>query len=140
MSVRPLVLDADARQRIAHLAKFAADPDNWFTPMRVKLGFVPGQHPEYVVTISSYRCIFTWTSTEAGFVVRQLSVSVPMPGLLPNVQAVCALSTEFGLTGWDIERDNGAPPDDWQFQKSERAIAVWQQVPPAEVAAAKDTP
>jgi len=137
MPVRPLLLDADARQRIQHLAQFAADPAHWFTSMRRSLGFIPGQHPEYVVTISSYRCVFTWTEAKT-VVVRQLSASVPAPGLLPHVQAVCALATEFGLTGWDIERNNGAPPKDWQWHKGQHSIAVWQVIPPAEVVAAKE--
>ena len=139
MALRPLTLDADARQRIDFLAQFAADPGHWFTRMRQQLGFVPGQHSEYVVTVSGYRCTFTWTETQ-NRVVRQLAVSVPQPGMLPHVQAVCALATEFGLTGWDIERDNGASPQDWQWHKGDRSIAVWQAIPPHEMAAVKDAP
>ena len=117
MSLRPLVIGPEEKQRIAHLADFASDRNHWFYP--TISDWVPGDMPEYTLEIWTYRCVFTW-SVMGKVVGRQLSVSVPAEGKFPNAAAVLMLATEFGLTGWDGEALS--PPGDW-------AVHVEQEAP-----------
>ena len=137
MALRPLTIGPDERQRIAHLVGFARDPAHWFTPALIALKFVPGDHPEYVLTLGTYRCVFTWTAGDKGTIFRQLSVSVPAEGKLPNIYAVFTLATEFGLTGWKMHPDGRTPPVDWMVHPSEGSVAVAQPIPTTDVEAAR---
>lgn len=135
--MRSLLLGADQRQQIQNLCRFAADPAHWFTQARIAECFVPGDVPEYVLTLQTFRCVFTWTESSTGRMFRQLSVSIPDPMKLPGRVAVFALADAFGLTGWDLERNQGRPPQDWIVEAGRRSVIVAQLISEAEVNAAK---
>lgn len=116
MSLRPLVIGPEEKQRVEHLIAFASDRDHWFYPG--KSDWTPGDMPEYVLDLWTYRCVFTW-SVMGETVGRQLSISVPAKGKFPNVAAVLTLATEFGLTGWDGETLD--LPDDWAVHVEKEA-------------------
>lgn len=139
MAVRPLTIGPEERQQIAHLGGFAKDPANWLTRARILARFVPGDYPEYVLTLHSYRCVFTWTEGGKGTIFRQLSVSVP-GGKLPNLLAVFTLATEFGLTGWSLHPHGHQPPPDWMVHQGQWSVAVAQPIPTADVEAVRPSP
>lgn len=136
MALRPLQIGPEERQQIAHLVGFARDPVHWFTPALIAQQFVPGDHPEYVLTLHTYRCVFTWTQADQGTIFRQLSVSVP-GGKLPNIYAVFTLATAFGLTGWQMHPNGKQPPADWMVHPGLWSVAVAQKIPASEVEAAR---
>jgi hypothetical protein len=136
MALRPLTLGPDERQRIAHLVGFARDPVNWLTRARLLALYVPGDYPEYVLTLHTYRCVFTWTEGSKGTIFRQLSVSVP-GGKLPNIYAAFTLATAFGLTGWQMHSNGKQPPADWMVYPGLGSVAMAQKIPGVEVEAAR---
>ena len=99
MSLRPLVIGPDEKQRIAHLVDFASDRAHWYHID--KSGWTPGDMPEYVLDLWTYRCVFTWSVSPQGIVLRHLSVSVPAAGKFPRPFALFTIADLFGFTGWD---------------------------------------
>jgi hypothetical protein len=96
MSIRALVIDAAARAAVQKIVDFAAKPENWYKPgPNCK---PPGDDPNYVVRLDTYRCVFTFTEDPNTKVLfRHLSISVPAMGMYPNPVAVNEIGLLFGF-------------------------------------------
>jgi hypothetical protein len=106
--MRTLRIDDKARAKIARLVEHAKNhPYRLGDP-------VPGDNPDFVVHLDTYRCVFTFTVADApddDFIFRHLSISVPAEGKYPHPMAAFTIATLFGFTGWDGITE--AMPDSW---------------------------
>jgi hypothetical protein len=92
-----LLIDDAARAAIQQLVAFASDPANHYHPgPQAK---TPGDDPRFVLKLTSYRCVFTYTRMPDKKLFRHLSVSVKKHGKWPHPSAVEMLGTLFGFTG-----------------------------------------
>lgn len=87
-------------------------------------GQLPGDNPNYVAHLMTYRCVFTFTRVK-GETWRHLSISVPSENY-PNPYAAYTIAELFGFTGWDGKSQ--IPPRDWQMDinKDEHCIVLAQ--------------
>lgn len=117
--MRPLVIDDAARAEVKRVTDFAASPENFFDiTKREKI--IPGDHPEYVAHLNTFRCVFTVTKNLEG-IYRHLSISVP-GGKYPNVFAAYTIAELFGFTGWNGVSE--LPPQDWIFRADKQLRCV----------------
>ena len=129
--MRMLMIDEATKNAIANLIRFAQDKANWYRPAADK--WVPGDHPEYVVHLNDYRCVFTLTESE-GHLFRHLSVSVPSKDY-PNVSVFLSIAKLFGFTGGVTPSGNLdfviRPGQDWRFgvNEDEHCVAIVQEIP-----------
>jgi hypothetical protein len=92
-----LLVISDAEKAAAHkLAEFAALPENHYKPG--KTPFIPGDNPNYVLNLWTYRCVFTFTVDTKNRLFRHLSISVPSKDY-PHPAAVEEISHLFGFKG-----------------------------------------
>jgi len=126
--MRVLTIDDDQRTAIKHLVNFARQPDAWYKPGRSR--WIPGDNPQYVLHVDSYRCVFTYTLMLEGTVYRHLSLSVPGKAY-PHPLATKIIADMFGFTG----SREAAPDDpgfgpDWllDMHEDENCIVVAQVV------------
>jgi hypothetical protein len=110
MEIRPLMIDAVARAKIAHLIEHARE--NHYHP---GIDPIPGDDPKFVIHLNTYRVVFTF-SVDRGALWRHLSISVPEKDKYPNPIAAFTIAKEFGFSGWVEGR---GPPDGW-FLKVEK--------------------
>jgi hypothetical protein len=106
-----LAINDETRAEIKRVVDYANEPANYFRAKERK--FIPGDRPEYVANLQSYRCVFTITTDEGHF-YRHLTVSLrkpKKPNLLPSAPAVCAIADLFGFTGWGGLP--AGPPANW---------------------------
>jgi hypothetical protein len=109
--VSVLAINDETRAEVKRVVDFASESAHYFHPREHK--FIPGDRPEYIANLQSYRCVFT-LSVDEGHFYRHLTVSLrkpKKPNLLPSVPAVCAIADLFGFTGWDGLP--AGPPDNW---------------------------
>lgn len=108
MSLRALVIDDVAKERVRRLVEFAEEFGHWY---RVDLGDrkPPGDDPRYVIYLDTFRCVFTITKNHDGL-WRHLSISVPS-SKMPNPFAAYTIAELFGFKGWDGVSDKPGP--DW---------------------------
>lgn len=114
--MRPLFIEEVAKAKAARVREYAENKDHWY---RVG-GPVPGDIPEHVCVIDTYRCVFSITEALLNGekqLFRHFSVSVPDAGKLPNPVAVWALASLFGFSGWD-KSVKLEPPAGWQVAVS----------------------
>jgi hypothetical protein len=105
--MRLLVIGPEEKTLIARVAEHAKAH-----PYRPGPGVLPpGDDDRFVVTLGTYRAVFSITHGRNGVVARQLSVSVPGTKY-PNPAAVFMIAHEFGFTGWD-ETKPAEPGKDW---------------------------
>lgn len=118
MGLRPLVISETERAAAHKLAEFAARPENHYKPG--KTPFVPGDNPNYVLNLWSYRCVFTFTVDPKTRIFRHLSISVPSKDY-PNPAAVEEIGRLFGFKGafksWMVD-----------VNKDEHCIVVAQRI------------
>jgi len=119
--IRPLNVNKEQQEAIDHLVRFARQPDAWFEAFRSR--WIPGDNPQYVLHVDTYRCVFTYTLMPDGSVHRHLSVSVP--DAYPNPIAVFQLAVMFGFKGGkDQSGICCGPGDDWQIALNEQEHCV----------------
>jgi len=96
MSIRALVINEAAKAAVQKIVNFAIQPDNWYRPTpNCK---PPGDDPNYVVHLDTYRCVFTLTEDPNTKVLfRHLSISIPVKGMFPNPVAVNEIGLLFGF-------------------------------------------
>jgi hypothetical protein len=93
--MRALMLDGEATEKTARVMAYARKHvyhpgDNEPTP---------GDNPNFVCVLSTYRCVFTYTkSSDTGKLYRNLSISVPSKDF-PSPLAVAAIAGLFEFTG-----------------------------------------
>jgi hypothetical protein len=111
-----LTVDEDQKTAIKHLVNFAKQPEAWY--IMGKSPWIPGDNPEYVLHVDSYRCVFTYTLDPDGNVYRHLSISVPEN--YPNPIAAFQIAAMFGFTGGQEEEGicTGAG-DNWLMNVNE---------------------
>ena len=87
-------------------------------------GPVPGDNPNYVAHLMTYRCVFTFTQVKAQ-TWRHLSISVSSADY-PNPFAAYTIAELFGFTGWDGKSQT--PPRSWEIavNKDEHCIVLAQ--------------
>lgn len=111
--MRPLVIDKEAKTKIADVISYAMD--HIFSLEDVKSlmsgGASPsGDNPGFVCTLyKDFRIVFSFEMQSIG-VCRHMSVSIPPKDKYPNPATIEALMEEFGFTG-----------------KLEDATAVWRE-------------
>ncbi len=140
-----LHIGPEERQRVAHLRQFAEDRAHWY---RIGDSWTPGDLPEYAVTISGFRCVFTWTvgalDGDRG-VYRHLSISSPKarpapspdgPVWLPIPYVCWWIASLFGFTGFDADAprcDAMEPPSGWFVRVDRKSlvpnVVMAQRVP-----------
>lgn len=94
--MRVLVIGNKEREAAQKLVEFASKPENHYVP-GPEVKWVPGDHPEYVLHLGDYRCVFTITEDHGLW--RHLSISVPARGKLPHFAATEEIAHLFGITG-----------------------------------------
>lgn len=121
--IRALVIDEAARAQARRVIEHAkAHPYRPGDP-------VPGDNPDFVAQLGSYRAVFTYTKSD-GTTFRHLSVSVPGRGY-PHPAAIFTIAELFGLTGWDGRTLHRAPAD-WMVSvnRDEHCVVVGQRIEP----------
>jgi hypothetical protein len=109
-----LLLSGDGQARAHEVALYAAQPAHWYRPGVTS--FVPGDRPEYVARIDSYRCVFTYTVAE-GSLWRHLSISLSSraAGKLPSPIPAWTIASWFGFSGGIVAEGfpegTAAPPE-----------------------------
>ena len=124
--MRALVISPEQVERVNDLVGYVSRRENWYRPG--ESDFVPGDRPEYSIDLNTYRCVFSITELPIdGIMFRNLSVSVPVAGKLPNEIAVWNIAVLFGFTGakkadgTDIVVGAGC---DWTIGVDEKANCV----------------
>jgi hypothetical protein len=128
--MRPLILDAETKQSVQRVIDFASLPENTYIP--ANNAQPPGDNPQYVAQLNSFRCVFSITESK-GKRFRQLSVSIPSK-LFPNAIAVFTIASLFGFTGGTIIEDITTEPcASWQIAIDENAhcIVVAEELKPS---------
>lgn len=123
MTLRPLIIDAVARAKIAHLIEHAQEHH-----YHEGVDPTPGDDPAFVINLNTYRVVFTFTAHH-GKLYRHLSISVPAEGKYPNAAAAFMIAQEFGFTGWDGRTITRAP-EGWMvgMSENEECIVLGQEV------------
>lgn len=119
--IRPLVIDDNARAKVASVVSYAMDhPYREGNP-------VPGDNPNYVAKLDTYRAVFTFTHHRGG-VFRHLTISVPS-SKYANPAAVFTIASLFGFTGWD-EKTIDKSPEGWRIDinKKDHCVTVVQEI------------
>jgi hypothetical protein len=120
--MRMLNLSTENKARAQRVLDHATKPENRYKP---PCNWVPGDRPEFVARIDTYRCVFTITEFPDGKLFRHLSISVPNRKAQPNVIAACTLATWFGFTGAPMHEGIATRPGiDWQVGLSEEEHCV----------------
>lgn len=129
--MRALIIDGHTKAIAARVVQYAqTHPYNPFAGGPDRSVAIPGDNPQHVAEISTYRCVFTYSySPNAAAWCRHLSVSVP-GAHYTNPFAMWTIASDlFGFTGWDGANLN--PPDDWTFtiDKDAHCIVLAQILP-----------
>lgn len=90
-----LVIDDAGHERIRRLVTFASQPENYYRPG--PLVPTPGDNSRYVVTLGTYRCVFTHTKMPDGRLYRHLSISVKRNDRFPLPEGVEMVGKLFGF-------------------------------------------
>lgn len=120
--MRTLTINDEAREKCNRVIEYAkAHP--FHLPND---GTVPGDNPDHVAQLDTFRCVFTFTH-DKGQVFRHLSISVP-GGKFPHQFAAWTIATMFGFTGWDGKSSN--VPSGWLcgLNEHDRCIVVAQEI------------
>jgi hypothetical protein len=122
--MRPLLIDDVAKRKAQAVLDYALTRAHWYRPG--KSTQVPGDDPNFVVHLNTYRCVFTITQHSDGFVMRHLTVSVPGE-LYPSIVAVFMIAELFGFHGWDGKTVDRLP-ENWmaQINKAEQCVVLAQ--------------
>ena len=116
-----LVLSEPNKEALHSLVAFASRPENYFM---IGADWVPGDRPDYVRIVDSYRVVFTVSVGLEGNLFRHMTLSARM-GKLPNPTVVFTLATWCGFEG-GIE-ENGVtvkPGADWLMGVHEKELCV----------------
>jgi len=124
-SLRPLVIDERAISEAARVVGYAKD-----RPHHPGLDPTPGDNPNFVAHLDTYRVVFTFDRYE-GRLYRHVSVSIPEDGKYPNPIAVFHIAELFGFTGYKTLRAH-TPAQDWMvdLNEGEQSVHVIQEVRP----------
>src|SRR5215467_10806197 len=117
MPLRALMIDDAARAEANRVIAYAMDH-----PFVPGVSPTPGDDPRFVADFGTYRAVFTFTRHE-GKTYRQLSISIPAPGMYPNVVAAFMIAELFGFTGYD-HRFAANPGRDWMIDVRDHENAV----------------
>jgi hypothetical protein len=123
--MRPLMLDNEAKKRIAEVVKFAGE--DIYRPGLSET--IPGDDARHVVSIfMGFRAVFSLTEGPDGL-YRHLSLSVDDEGKYPHPLATFLIADAFGFTGWKLEMGDRPPPG-WMGDANEEdhCITLLQRV------------
>jgi hypothetical protein len=123
--MRPLMLDNEAKKRIAEVVKFAKS--DIYRPGLSET--IPGDDARHVVEIfNGFRAVFSFTEDPEGGLYRHLTISVDGP-TYPNPIAAFLIADAFGFTDWKIGMGERMPPD-WMgdANQEDRCITLLQRV------------
>lgn len=125
MGLNVVILNDDARERVAKVLEFASKPENFYLPHGGSPK-PPGDIPAHVVQLGDFRCVFSLTKVAQEKLFRHLSVSVPSnerAPRLPNPMMVAEVARLFGFQG---------PEQSWHIgpHMYDGCIVVIQEVEP----------
>lgn len=134
MSLRPLVIDDEARARVAKIVAYAQQKDHWYVvdPDGHSTQMNPRDNYRHVTLLGNYRCVFSWTFDErVSMLFRHLSVTVDDVRSQQHVTKLWTLAQLFGFTGWAPEMGL-TPGRDWlvTIQPADRAVVLQQAIEP----------
>lgn len=122
MNLRPLIIDATARERAARIVAHA-EAHHYIPGPGVP---PPGDDPNFAGMFDTFRVVFSITHSNVKL-FRHISISVP-GGKLPNPVAAYTLAELFGFTGWDGKTITA--PDGWMIGLEEvpnKCVIIAQQ-------------
>jgi hypothetical protein len=121
MRLRPLLIDEIAKQSIQNVIEYAKQHPYHYPSKEPS----PGDNPQYVCHLNTYRCVFTFTHAN-GQVLRHLSISIPGTAY-PNPFVVWTIAELFGFTGWNGR--SRVQPQEWavSVNSKEHCIVVIQE-------------
>lgn len=110
---RVLMIDDENKAKVARVKQYAEQPANWYRPFSAKDTAlkIPGDNPQHVCNLNSYRCVYTITVAIDQSLFKQLSISVPGE-FYPHPTAAMMIATMFGFTGWN-EQIHDRLPEGW---------------------------
>jgi len=120
--MRALLIDDAAKAKVARVVAHAMS--HIYVPRRSP---IPGDDPNFVVNLDTYRCVFTFTRID-GKLYRHLTISIPRPNIYPNPIAAFHIAVLFGFTGYN-ENDPEKPGVDWMMdvKRDENAVMLVQE-------------
>lgn len=118
--MRALVIDDTAKAEVARVIAYAMDH-----PYIPHQSPVPGDNPNFVAKLDTYRAVFTFTRIE-GKIYRHLTISIPRPQMFPNPIAAFHIAELFGFTGY---KGADRPGTDWMIdvKHDENAVMIAQE-------------
>lgn len=125
-----LVIDEETTALVRRVIEYAQAPRNHYVIMEGGRSYqkAPGENPNHVVQLHSYRCVFSISHTKAdGKTWRHLSISVRERGKFPAPIVAFTIAGMFGFTGWDGQSEK--PPRDWagEANKEDNCILLFQE-------------
>lgn len=99
LHMRALIIDEEARRKVAKVVEYARRPEHWYDPAASVNPPIPGDDGNMQVHLDTFRCVFSFTLIR-GKLWRHLSVSIPGTKY-PKVFATLTIAELFGFTGWD---------------------------------------
>ena len=117
------MIDDNAKAKVARVIGYAMDYP--FFPGKSP---TPGDDPNFVVHLDTYRCVFTFSHVE-GKVYRHLTISIPRTKFYPNAVAAFHIAELFGFTGYDKSQPS-KPPEGWMMdvKRDENYLMLVQEV------------
>lgn len=125
-----LVINNDTKELVRRVIEYAQAPRNHYFIREGGQSYQkpPGDNPNHVAYLYSYRCVFSISHTKAdGKTWRHLSISVQQKGKFPAPIVAFTIAQMFGFTGWDGHSEK--PPQDWagMANKEENAVVLFQE-------------
>jgi len=121
MKVRPLVIDDEAKAKVARVVAYAMDH-----PYR-KGQPPPGDNPSHVAELDTYTAVFSFTHAR-GKVFRHLTVSVPAEGKYPHPVATFTIAQLFGFTGYNDKEPFKPGPWLVGVNHEERCVSLMEAI------------
>jgi hypothetical protein len=120
--MRALLIDDIAKAKVAKVVSYAMDHP--YTPF---ISPIPGENPNHVADLNTYRCVFTFTRAE-GRLYRHLTISVPKQQKYPNPIAAFMIAELFGFTGYN-EKEPSRPGLNWiiDINNEENCVMLAQE-------------
>lgn len=126
--VRMLAITPEAQAKADAVVSYAKDHPSVIRDQRF-IGGTPGDNPNHVTHLDDYRCVFTITQDfHTRRIFRDLSISIPVAGKLPNPYAAYEIAKMFGFTGWDGRSEK--IPEGWfaDVMKEDNCIRLAQEI------------
>jgi len=96
--MRLLLINDEVKTRVSEVVAFALERQNVYRPGPTSV--IPGNDPRYIVTMGSYRVVFSLTEIpHEGKLYKHLSISIPDKDRFPNPIMINEVIGLFGFEG-----------------------------------------